>query len=652
MNRAVPDEIVEQIRARADIVELVQSYIPLKKAGQTWKACCPFHQEKTPSFTVNPARQTFHCFGCGKGGDVFRFVMERENIDFPNAIHILARKFGVYIPEPDERRRRGDAPLKPEERPDFKERLYSLHEKIQAWFEGNLLSNPSSQVGAYFATRGIPEESQRKFGLGASLDSWDAGAVWARREGFTDAELVAGGLLVESSEHPGRFYDRFRNRLMFPIWNEQGRVVGFSARTVESSPQGGKYVNSPETPIFKKSRILYGLHFARNSIAKDGCAILCEGQLDVIAMHRAGFGNAVAPQGTAFTEEQASMLGRYTRKLLLALDSDAAGLKAVLRCAEIALPAGFEVKVVCFPSGKDPDELLKTGGPELVAGAVSAACDFFEFLLRRLSEANDKASPAGRAAIASEALRYIALMDHDVSKAAYLSWLSSELSLDLAALQAELRRIESAPKRSFMHSLAEAAVKSQPPAGTQEAGNPVDPQLRKALCELLECMLQDGSTAARMAGEDIAPEIFQGDPVGKAVEIVIQAKINGEWEDSPRRILEMLREQPDCPELTALLATEPPQRSRRFLDKTVDGVLTKLRNAELKGEEERLKREHAAAEQGPERDAKALELTALHRKRLALNVRRRPQAQSAPPPAVQSAPSQDDPSSSDDPFDS
>jgi len=355
-------------------------------------------------------------------------------------------------------------------------------------------------------------------------------------------------------------------------------------------------------------------------------------------MHRAGFGNAVAPQGTAFTEEQASMLGRYTKKLLLALDSDAAGMKAVLRCAEIALPAGFEVKVVQFPSGKDPDELLKTGGPELVASAVSDAKDFFEFLLRRLSESNDRTSPSGRAAIAAEALRYIALMDHEVSKASYLSWLSAELSLDIMALQGELRRIESAPKRNFMRSLAEEAVRNAPQEPKEQQAKPVDPQFRKALCELLECVLQDGTAASRIAAEEISPELLQEDLIGRAIEVVIQAKLNGEWEEAPTRILEMISGQPDCPELTAILASEAKERKRAFLDKTVDDILRRIRNEELKREAARKIADYNAAQPGPERDAMLLEITSLQKRRADFNKRRRQSASSPVPVQAQFQP--------------
>lgn len=313
MPRFIPDDTLDQIRMRADIVELVQSYVPtLKRAGTAWKACCPFHQEKTPSFTVNPQHQTYKCFGCGKGGNVFTFVMEMEKLDFPNAAEFLARKYGVIIPDPEPYQRgpRGMAfkKDKPEADYNLRERLYLLHEKLAAWYAQNLADGTSAPaVSEYFKTRQIPVDFTNRFLIGASPDSWDATINFAHKNGFTDEELRLSGVVSEKEENSAHIYDRFRNRLMFPIWNEQGRVVAFSARSVEKDPKGWKYVNSPESPVFKKSRTLYALHFARSPIAEKKYAILCEGQLDVIAMHRAGCDNAVAAQGTAFGIEHAQI---------------------------------------------------------------------------------------------------------------------------------------------------------------------------------------------------------------------------------------------------------------------------------------------------------------------------------------------------------
>ena len=350
MNRYIPDEIVEQIRDRADIAEVVGTYIQVKRAGANrFKALCPFHNEKTPSFHLNQDRQAFHCFGCGKGGDVFGFIMEKENVDFPNAVHLLADKYNIIIPE-DTKNFGGAADNRP--KGPRKDRLFKVNTAAAEFFVKTLIGNPSSPVGEYLKTRNLPQEVITDFSVGAAPDDWHAIQNHLATLDFTQEEMIASGILVENEKK--NIYDRFRNRLMFAIWDEQNRVVGFSGRSVDKDPQGGKYVNTPETPLFKKSKILYALPLAREAIKKHSHVILCEGQMDAIALHRAGFKNTVAPQGTAFTDEQARILKRYTDNIKIAFDSDSAGAKATVRSIEIMLPIGFNIKVVTMPPNSDP----------------------------------------------------------------------------------------------------------------------------------------------------------------------------------------------------------------------------------------------------------------------------------------------------------
>lgn len=545
----IPEEVIDTVRARVDIVDLIQSYIPLKKHGRDFKACCPFHSEKTPSFTVRPDRQYYHCFGCGKHGNAISFVMERENVDFPTAIRLLAQKYNIYIPEEEERRPRTGARQYPgnpsQSYSEKKDRLFLLHEKLREWYVMNLRNNPEAPVAQYLATRKLSPESIQRFSLGMSLDSWDSAMVFAKNLGFTEAELAEGGIIKTFDDNPSKRYDLFRNRLMFPIWDELGRVVGFSARTIESDPKAMKYVNTPETPIFKKGRILYGMHLARSEMSdnKLGCAILCEGQLDVIAMHAAGFTNSVAAEGTAFTPEQARMLRRYTGKIKLALDSDAAGTKAVFRDAEILLPLGFDVKVVRFPGGKDPDELLKQQGREAIASAVEQAVDFFEFSLRVFTEKNGD-SPAGKAQTAKEILEQIALLESEAAKTAYTSWLAESLGLSSDGLYAELVRTarkEAERKERYARYEQERGDKrTTEPVQTPETQ--AQKRYKKALMEVLEVLLEYEDAAA-IASEQIPPELLDQSPLAVAVNEVIQAKMLDEWSDSPARIIEQLEPQ-------------------------------------------------------------------------------------------------------------
>jgi len=551
----IPEEVIDTIAARADLVEIVQGYVPnLKQAGARWKGCCPFHQEKTPSFMVNPASNTYHCFGCGAGGDVFKFVMAIENLNFPDAVQQLARKYNVIIPEPEPYRgprKTGDT----QDTGDLRERLYLLHEKLAAWYAAWLKNNPDSKAAAYFRSREIDPVFALRFQIGAAPDSWDAMMQWAKQEGFTLEELKAAHLVSESKNTPGKYFDFFRNRLIFPIWNEQGRVVGFSARQIEKEQGGGKYVNSMESPIFKKGRILYGMNFARRDIPKKGSIILCEGQMDVIAMHTAGCTNAVAPQGTAFGDDQASILRRYSDTILLATDADSAGMKAVLKDAEILLPRGFHLKVVSFPGGKDPDELLHRSGPEAVRDAVEKADDFFEFLFRHAAAQYDPGSPDGKIRTAGMLLQYIRLLESDVAQDSYLNWLADKLKLSVETLSAELQKASKAVRRPV------PADRQQTPKPEEKSTGPLplsqsDPRMRSVFSELLRNILHHRACVEKTAKE-LPPDYLDDGPVSQAVMIQVQAYLDGEWEQGPSRITRALASCPlDCSEVFSLLTEE------------------------------------------------------------------------------------------------
>ena len=404
MGFGVSKDVIEEIRSRCDIVDLIGSFVPLKRSGtNTYKGLCPFHQEKTPSFHVDASRQMYHCFGCGKGGDVFRFYMDKENVGFSDALHMLASRVGVVIPEnsgensdPAEGRRRADA----------RERLYRVNEDFCCFFERTLLGNPDSPPTQYLIKRGIPRDVAEKFRIGAAPDAWTACLEYGLSLGYTEEELVISGI-VRRKEETGRLFDHFKGRLTFAITNEQGRVVGFSARSLEAKPPAGKYINTPESPVFKKGNLLYALPLARKMMVEKNMAILCEGQLDTIAFHRAGFECAVAPQGTGFTEGQARILKRYANRIFLAFDADSAGQKAILRAVELLLPLSMEIKVIRIPGGKDPDELFRNGGPDAVAAAVDDAIPWLDVLVASLPERYDMDSPAGRGRAAGEVAGYL-----------------------------------------------------------------------------------------------------------------------------------------------------------------------------------------------------------------------------------------------------
>ena len=593
MNRHIPEDVIEEIRTRCDIVDLINSYVPLKKAGAAWQACCPFHQEKSPSFKVNPERQIYHCFGCGKGGNAFSFVMEMESVDFPEAARILARKLGIIIPE---REQKASSYVSPSGQNVSRDRLYILHEKISDFFRRVLLENPQSAVSEYFKTRDIPDDIASKFGIGAAPDSWDAGMRWALSQGFSSAELIDAGLIVERQSSDG-YYDRFRNRLMFPICNEQGHVVAFSGRTVEKDFEGGKYVNSPETAIFKKSSILYALHLAKQPMQKQGFAILCEGQLDVIAMHRAGFENTAAPQGTAFTLEQASKIKRFANALYIAFDSDSAGKKASLRAIDIALPLGFDVKIISFPSGKDPDELLKTHGPEAIAQAVNDAESFFSFLFKEAAANNDISSAEGKGRAVEEILAVLSKVQSGVTRSSYISQLAGLLKISENAVIREMKRLNSKTSRysDRMHS---------PPA-RENAAFAVNANVNSAVNkaeELLLALALSHGTVGKYLENELPHEMISGTSAGRALEKIIQFTINGEWEFAEKAILDDMNVNPD-PAITSILAHHR-EYDKEFQEKAMRDCVKTIKINYLKKKIDELKLTLAAAN-SPE-DKKAL----------------------------------------------
>ena len=396
----IPSETIEQIAAANDIVEVIGSYFPLKRAGANFKALCPFHQEKTPSFHVSPQRQTFHCFGCGVGGSVFRFVMEYEHVDFPSAVQKLAARVGIPIVE-----ERGG----PEEDRQHEARrtLLKLHAEATLWFHDTLLKKEFAEPArTYLKKRGIDRQVAKDWQLGFAPESWDSFSKWALDRGYSRTQLLQSGLVkARDEEHPsGDFYDRFRGRIMFPICNDVGEVIAFSGRLLESDPQAAKYVNSPETPLFQKGRVLFGLHKTKRALIDANCAIVCEGQLDLISLFERGITNVVAPQGTAFTERQAKVLKRYVNEIVLCYDSDAAGQKAAKKSLSPllrlivdkawweALANNLYLRIAEMPPGKDPDALIREEGVDGFRERITKAPDFFDYWIDRATRETDLSS--------------------------------------------------------------------------------------------------------------------------------------------------------------------------------------------------------------------------------------------------------------------
>ena len=448
----IPSDTIEQIAAANDIVEVIGSYFPLKRAGATFKALCPFHQEKTPSFHVSPQRQTFHCFGCGAGGSVFRFVMDYEHIDFPSAVRKLAARAGIPVIE--ERGPRGE-----DRQQEARRTLLELHAEAAGWFHDNLLKKEfAASARDYLKKRGISAEIAKRWQLGFAPDEWDAFGSWARGRGYDARDLIASGLVKTkddadrapdqtSSLKPQTYYDRFRGRIMFPICNDVGEVTAFSGRLLENEAESAKYINSPETPLFRKGNVLFGLHKTKRGLIEAKSAIVCEGQLDLITLCEAGITNVVAPQGTAFTENQARLLKRFVDEVVLCFDADAAGNKAAERSLDALLQNDLIVRVAEMPAGEDPDSLVRREGKEKFEKRVAAARDFFDYWIEREAVIVDLSSLGAKMQLARNLAGTVSRVHDPMMRGEIVSKVSSRLgvsALDFVTLLSNPKR-ESIP---------------------------------------------------------------------------------------------------------------------------------------------------------------------------------------------------------------
>jgi DNA primase len=428
-------ETVEQVAAASDIVTVISSYFPLKRAGTEFRALCPFHQEKTPSFFVNPSKQSYYCHGCGAGGAVFQFLMQYENIDFPEAVRRLASRAGIAIIVEE---------LSQEEqaKQSLRKRLLRLHFEASAWYHSNLLrTKAAAHARSYLQSRGVNIETAKRWQIGYAPKTWDSLVHWATTSGFTREELMASGLAKprEEGNPRSRIYDRFRDRLMFPIHNDFGEVVAFSGRILDPNASGGKYVNSPETPLFAKGNLLFGLHQSKRFIANARQAIVLEGQLDLITTFEAGIQNVVAPQGTALTARQAALLHRFADEVVLFFDADAAGQKAAERALEVLFAAGLQVKMGEMPPGEDPDSLIRKSGSDAFRARVQSAEDFFDFQVNHKLSATESKTTAGRVAFARKVSQFISVVPDLILRDTLISRLSVRLTIPRETLQQMVR---------------------------------------------------------------------------------------------------------------------------------------------------------------------------------------------------------------------
>ncbi len=444
----ISEETIRRVAEATDIVDLVGSYFPLKRAGASWRATCPFHNEKTPSFHVNPARQSFHCVGCGAGGGVFRFVMDYEHLPFAEAVRRLASKAGIPVIE-----EAGNS--HDDRKEDLRRRLLSIHAMAAQWFHSNLMKSPEAETARnYLKGRAIGSPVAKAWQIGFAPDSWDALPDMLREQKFTNAEILQSGLVSssdgEDSQQAGtaRFYARFRGRVMFPIHNDYGEVIAFSGRILEADAKAAKYVNSPETPLFNKGRVLYGLNHSKRALIEAKEAIVCEGQLDTISAFEAGVKNVIAPQGTAFTHDQARLLSRFVETVVLCFDSDKAGQEATSRSLPALLECGLGVKVARLPEGSDPDSVIRSEGPEAFRQIVASSKDFFDHAIERTMESGAKADPAKVAAASRKLGAFLALVKDPVLKDAVAGRICANLGLSPQVFREQMKQAK-LPRQEF-----------------------------------------------------------------------------------------------------------------------------------------------------------------------------------------------------------
>ncbi|MBQ0083497.1 MAG: DNA primase [Clostridiales bacterium] len=430
---AIPEEILQEIKYRNDIESVISPYVDLKRRGKILTGLCPFHNEKTPSFTVYTDSNSFYCFGCGVGGDIFTFTKLIENLDYIEAVKALAERSGVTLPQDgyDDSMQR------------FKQTVLNINKETARFYHSYLMSPGGKWALDYLVGRGLKIQTIKHFGLGAAPDSWDSLYKHLKSLGFKDEDMYQANVISKSSK--GSYFDRFRNRVMFPIINLRGNVIAFSGRKRPDDDKAAKYINSADTVAYKKSQNLFGINFAKNCCSER--VILVEGNMDVVSLHQAGFENTVAPLGTAFTLEQVKLLSRYTKEIVITMDADAAGQKSVMRAIDIMKDSGLPVRVLVLPECKDPDEYIKKFGSARFKLLLDGAVSEMEYLLLRAAENIDVSTDDGRLKYLHAAAEILAGVNDAITVDMYVGKLSEKYGVSRSALNVKINEIRKSKMR-------------------------------------------------------------------------------------------------------------------------------------------------------------------------------------------------------------
>ncbi|GGJ09228.1 DNA primase [Alicyclobacillus cellulosilyticus] len=574
--RSIPDTLVDEIRSRVDIVDVISEYVPLRRSGRSYVGLCPFHNERTPSFSVSPERQVYHCFGCGASGTVIRFLMDIEGIGFPEAVARLAERAGIELPGALQRTHSSGTSSRIEKMREAHELATKLYSYI--------LMNTTAGVQAltYLEGRGLTRQTMAEFRLGYAPDAERAVVGWLERRGFDPALLVESGIAVAVGN---RVVDRFRGRIVIPIEDARGRVIGFAGRAL--APDGKpKYLNSPETPLFHKGRVLFNLNRARKAMRETGTAVLLEGYMDVLAAWQAGVRNVIAAMGTGFTEEQALTVARMANRLIIAYDGDEAGLGAAERCIETAEKAGLTPRVLWIPSGMDPDDWLRGGGQTAFRHLVqSGALTPVQFFVRRLRERFDLGQTAERMEYVRKVLALLAARASPVEAEAQIKELAAEVQVPVDVLREEWR--------ALAHRTARRA---QGPSGPAVQGRrPLVAKLKKGYIEagdqILQWMLTDPDVCRTLEAEGV-------DELATPEQTALLARLYWYWSQRPdgsaadfldrledaalRSLASSLMVREAKPFDTALLAAYLQTIRRHLLHRRYKDTLAKWKAAQLR----------------------------------------------------------------------
>lgn len=559
-----PREVIDEVRLQNDIVEVISQYVPLKQKGSSYFGLCPFHNEKTASFSVNSEKQFYYCFGCGAAGNVFSFLMEMENCDFPEAMKRLADRAHITLPEPEKNAQAIAAE-------QLKQRLFDIHTTAGRFFYDCLQGEEGKEARAYLQKRQMDPRIARKFGIGYSPDRYDVLFKHLKEKGFSVSDILKTGLVLENRDGKG-YHDRFRGRLMFPIFDVQGRVVGFGGRILAKGEP--KYLNSPETILFSKSRNLYGLNFAKAARKRE--LILVEGYMDMLSIYQAGFHNVVASLGTAFNQEHARTLNRFADDVILLYDSDEAGTNAALRAIPVLVKNGFRVKVTQVPDGKDPDEFIKAKGAAEFSKLLVNAVHYISFEIACIQRKYHLKNPEHRVRFATEAAEILAKLDSEIERNVYLGEVSRVTGVEEEAIRSEIGKLMRKEEEAFQK---EAERRQQNLKTYSIEGRKTEKGLMEAQRSLLYYCAQHQGVY------DILKTILEEDDFTEEVFRRAFGYIGELWSTSghvfPADLVSRFEETKEQKMVTEIFAVQLPTENGADMEKAINEQVRRLKRTKL-----------------------------------------------------------------------